>query len=354
MTLIKRFSTLTQGGLCFIGNSLGLSKAFNENNPGTLTSTGAFTTMEHSNKQGNWTKIIHPKNKENITLNWTKNSSYTLLSLPLNSEIIYAELIWGGSIISKSRQNLLNLINTPISLTINMCDCGCNSFTISPDPITQSKIFTLDGDCWYTNSADITTLINQYSQGNISVGGIVATNDPLNNESNGAGWTIAIIYSNKTLPTKNISLYAGSEFIDVDNGGDIDITGFSTPKTGNHNGKLFLSSLNGKVDKNGDQVLIGKLDSSLTSISGPNNPINNFFGSQINDDSGKLSTIGTFGTRNHDIINEKPTLAARQGWDITTIDISSYLDNNQENLLVRFKPGNDSYLINSLGIEIDV
>lgn len=44
MAFINRFSTVTRGGISFIGNTLGLSKQSDTLNPGTQDSIGAFTT----------------------------------------------------------------------------------------------------------------------------------------------------------------------------------------------------------------------------------------------------------------------------------------------------------------------
>lgn len=44
MAFINRFSTVTRGGISFIGNTLGLSKQSDTLNPGTQGSIGAFTT----------------------------------------------------------------------------------------------------------------------------------------------------------------------------------------------------------------------------------------------------------------------------------------------------------------------
>lgn len=44
MAFINRFSTVTRGGISFIGNTLGLSKQPDTLNPGTQGSIGAFTT----------------------------------------------------------------------------------------------------------------------------------------------------------------------------------------------------------------------------------------------------------------------------------------------------------------------
>lgn len=48
MAFINRFSTVTRGGISFIGNTLGLSKQSDTLNPGTQGSIGAFTTLNNT------------------------------------------------------------------------------------------------------------------------------------------------------------------------------------------------------------------------------------------------------------------------------------------------------------------
>lgn len=45
MPFIQRFSDVKKGGITFCGNTLGLSKASNQNAPGTEGSIGAFTSL---------------------------------------------------------------------------------------------------------------------------------------------------------------------------------------------------------------------------------------------------------------------------------------------------------------------
>ncbi|MDD2277391.1 MAG: hypothetical protein PHP56_12765, partial [Smithellaceae bacterium] len=86
---VKRYTTIANGGMTYTGNTLGLSKATNSNQPGTNGAIGAFITTDTSLKVGNF--------PAGTTLNWTKNSSSAILRLPAGSSVIYAELVWGGS-----------------------------------------------------------------------------------------------------------------------------------------------------------------------------------------------------------------------------------------------------------------
>ena len=88
---------------------------------------------------------------------------------------------------------------------------------------------------------------------------------------------------------------------------------------------------------------------------GPNNnPINNFFASQINRDDGTLDTSGTFGTRNANPFTASNISGGRQGWDITNVDVSSQLQNGQTQAFAQGTTTGDDYMITDLGLQIDV
>ncbi|MDR9853448.1 hypothetical protein RJP21_07545 [Paenibacillus sp. VCA1] len=102
-------------------------------------------------------------------------------------------------------------------------------------------------------------------------------------------------------------------------------------------------------------MLFGPAPGSLTILSGPNNFANNFFASQINDDNGDLDVSGTFGTRNQ--INGSPgtnVVGGRQGWDITNVDVSPTLVNNQTQATVQFRTSADVYIVSAFGLQIDL
>lgn len=48
MPFIQRYSDVKKGGITFGGNTLGLSKASNQNTPGTEGSIGAFTSFNNA------------------------------------------------------------------------------------------------------------------------------------------------------------------------------------------------------------------------------------------------------------------------------------------------------------------
>jgi MYXO-CTERM domain-containing protein len=106
----------------------------------------------------------------------------------------------------------------------------------------------------------------------------------------------------------------------------------------------------------GDQLAIGETAaSSFVNLSGPNNPSNNFFCSQINGPNGQLDTMGTFGNANH--TPGSNAVGARQGWDLTHVQVSSaagQLVPAQTSAVLRTQTLDDSYMPVLAGIAIDV
>lgn len=87
-------------------------------------------------------------------------------------------------------------------------------------------------------------------------------------------------------------------------------------------------------------------------MQGPRNPLTNFFSGQITRDDGNLDTSGTHGDRNH--TPDAPFDAGRQGWDITNIDVSARLRNNQTSAFAQGTTSGDAYAILALALQIDV
>jgi uncharacterized repeat protein (TIGR01451 family) len=96
----------------------------------------------------------------------------------------------------------------------------------------------------------------------------------------------------------------------------------------------------------------GPTATTVAAVSGPNNPISNFFASQINQDSGSLDTAGTFGTLNHTPGSNGS--GRRQGWDITNVDVSARMQSGQNTAYARGTTSGDRYTIASIGLQINV
>jgi uncharacterized repeat protein (TIGR01451 family) len=340
---INRYTTTTNGAITFTGNSLGLGGSPTSGAPGIQGSIGAFISTNQSLQFGTFLP--------GTTNDWTKNGSTANLSIPPGSTVLYAEIIWTGSY-AYGGQNVSANLNDPITFKTPL-----GTYSISPDATTAQTTGTLSaggacnsGYCRYVRSANVTGLVILGQAGTYEVGKVPATANTEGN-NNAAGWTLAVVYGNSSLPSRNMTVFVGAEL-----GGApaTSVSGFCTNLVGQVKGRLLVSALEGDVVLGGDTMLFGTTTTNLTALSGPNNRIDNFFAGAINGDSGAVNTLGSFGTSNHS--NNAPVSGARQGYDITNVDVSSALINNQTSAVAQgtILGGGDQYTINALAIQIDV
>lgn len=299
MSFLQRFSTTTNGAITFTGNTLGLS------NSNTIYSDiGAFITLD-STKQ----VTGYPPGS---TLDWRENGSAARLLIPAGATVLYAELIWGGST-KTSREDVTSEIDRAITFT-----SPANTYTISPDPTTSQQV-DQGNQTFYVRSANVTSLISSDGAGTYTVSGVPATVQRFKS-NNVAGWTLQVVYQDVTLPLRNMNIYVGTASIERAGAINQNLTGFATPDLGDVKARLMVTAMEGDSKIPGDQLLFGKDLTSLKPISGPNNPEDNFFASQINGDDGNLDTGGTDGFLN--VTPGNVSGAVRYSWDITNVDVS--------------------------------
>jgi uncharacterized repeat protein (TIGR01451 family) len=361
-----RFSTITTGALTFTGNTLGLSKEAGHNAPGTSHGIGTFISTNPALRDG-----TYPFNATTgTTANWALDSSAATLIMPLGSTVRYAELIWSGSY-SYGGEDVSAALNNSISFIAP----GGQTFIVAPDPVTAQTLGTKTGTgncltdptippnplppgytvtpCFYVRSANVTTQVQAGGAGVYTTGGVPATQADSEDFKNNAGWTLAVAFENPALPARNLALFVGAEVINSDplTQTPVTVSGFCTPPApALLSGRLLLSATEGDASIPGDRMQFGRDVASLVDIFGPNNQPTNFFASQINNDAGTLDTSGSFGTRN----TPGTPNGWRQGWDITNVDISARLGNDQTSAVARGTSTQDQYMINGLGTQIDV
>ena len=356
------YSINTNGGLSYTGNTLGLNKRSNQNNPGTSGSIGAFSSLDPSLQVGSFPL--------GTTLDYTQNGSNAVLDLPTGSTVLHAELIWSGSYgfdpDVTNDDNLAHSATTNATIFLRTPVGG--PFTISPQ-LAKSRV-NAGSNGFYVRSADVTSYVQAAGAGTYSVEGVPGTVISSENNLNCAGWTLAVAYAHPNMLTSNLTLFVGCEASGAD---PAIVTGFHAPDVGQIYGQMFVSALEGDAQISGDQFFVGAttpLVSPEDQISGSNNPANNFFGSQINtlltltlDGSiGKLlpngdavlDTRGTFGGLNSSSSTATAVSGARQGYDITSIGIGSLIQNGQETMYTQGTTTGDVYTINGLGLQLQV
>ena len=348
------------GSIVFAGNTLGLSKEVNQNNAGTSDAIGAFSTLDTTSQQGTY--------PQGTTILWQENSSNAYLDIPASATVLYAGLIWSGSYgyldEDGNKGEDPNIILGPADDPITFITPDNVSHSVSPDSAANRRQNVQNPTVSYpagnySRSADVTSLVAPFGAGFYAAGGIPSTVSALDNTHNAAGWTLAVIYNDNTMPTRNLTVFQGCEQASYETNNPAMVSGFCTPPAGSLlplAGRLFVSAIEGDATKTGDHMEFGATPTVLAQLSGPNNPISNFFCSQINYTTGPnvglLDTRGTFGNRN--AVTPNNISAGRQGYDITSVDISAELVHSQQNGYALGTTTGDDYTINALGIEINV
>jgi len=376
---ILRFSVAGEhGAMTFIGNTLGLSKAACLNEPGKNDSIGAFTTIDPTQMVGSFPSLaMGVGSPAGTTLNWQENSSSAVLTIPPGSTILYAELIWSGSygyycsnpisggVIGVDPNCILDFADGPISFTT--ADNVVHAVTADPvtkmesqNPAPDVRLFYCGGN--YTRSANVTALFTAPSLANPSgiytVSGVPATVSSLDETHNAAGWTLAIVYRDPSNPNiNNMTFFVGAQQGSRNLEPPAQVSGFCAAPSGTigQTARLLVSAIETDASNTGDRMEFGPTPMTLTPLSGPNNPVNNFFGCQINDDLGFLKDMtGTFCGLNQDPFTGMNINGGRQGYDITNVDCSATILPDQTTAFARGITIGDDYMINALGIQINV
>lgn len=346
---VLRYSNITSGAVTFTGNTLGLDKNGGTDSPGTAGSIGTFITTNTSLRDNaSW--------PFGTTGDWHLDRSEAQLRLPTGATVLHAELVWGGTWAEKAGQeNVAASLGDAVMLTTPLGSV----VAVPPDPAIRRMLGTVDGSgkcingghCFYVNAADVTTLVQNGGVGTYGVGRVPGTQSTNENDDNCAGWTLAVVYQDFNQPIRDLTLFIGSESSGAP---AAQVTGFCTPPSGPLAGRLAVSALEGDAKLSGDQMLFGTMSSlgAGNRVSGTRNPPTNFFAGQINDDAGNLDPTGTFGDRNHD--PNVPTAGARQGWDITQVDVTPQIVHNQTSAFAQGTTSGDGYVITTLGLAIQV
>ncbi|MBN1945943.1 MAG: hypothetical protein JW797_09725, partial [Bradymonadales bacterium] len=359
-----RFGLTTEGGLAMTGNTLGLSKAADTNCPGTWGSIGSFITEDLASRDTYPASSCSTDWPYGTTNDWTKNSSAGQLDLPVGADVLYAELIWGGGY-SYGTEDVSGYLNTSVDLAFE----DGSAITVSPSPATA---FTTPMEMWssggfyvhyYIRSAEVTDFVRSHGAGRYSAGGIPATQCYTINQLNTAGWVLLVAYGHPQATTRNLSIFVGADWVDEQATVRYTVDGFCTPPPpGPVNGLLLVGAMEGDAELVGDTASIGATGHPDVELETPNNPIDNFFASQINDIYGEIDTRGTFGDRNHDSdpVAGENAIGGRQGWDLTGVALSSaegHLHTDQTAATLEVTSANaaaDSYLTFMVAFEIDI
>jgi len=341
--------------LLHTGNSLSLSGQTSANGPGATASGHTLISLDSNSVDD------VPANAGNpwfagTTASYLLDGSAAVLHVPAQSNILHAELIWGGSY-NYGGENL----TADLDQAVTFSTPAGGSAAISPDAAWSHTLNQLAAGGYtvnyYVRAADVTALVALAGEGSYKVSGVPVTQIETINSLNGGGWALVVVAENAQQPCRSVSLQFVGKWIDENSSATVTFADLSTPAAGTIHGRAVAGALAGDASQNGDglSILQPGPDTYLR-LSGPNNPENNFFASQINDGAGLLDTSGTFGTRNHNAAAGTQASGGRQGWDLTAIALDSTsgeLFPAQVASALRFDSFQDGYVAVFAGLEVD-
>ncbi len=348
---VFRFARTGRVKTLITGNTLGLASEINANGPGTAGSIHTFIAAPPS-------ADLVPANPANswppgTTGDWTMNESSASLTLPPDVEVVYAELVWGGSYSYGSEDVSANLDDTVTLVT------PAGVVPVTPDPQTASTIQDSGGAFpinFYLRSADVTEAVIAGGSGTYAAGQIPGTQSELINSLNALGWTLVVFVRGEELECQSLRFDLVGKFVDEFTDFDVFLAGFDTPSAGQVEGWLMTGAAEGDADQVGDSVFVQDPNSLVfLTLSGLNNPGQNFFASQINRENGVLDSSGDFAEVNHNAQSGQNVSGGRQGWDHTGVLLSSQngtLANDQSTATLRWSSTGDSYLVTFFALEL--
>lgn len=361
MPFVNRFSEKLSGGIILIGNTLGISKKEQELLVGTHHSVGAYITTNEAS--------FYEDFGPGTTGDYTLNCSSGYLSLPEGTMITYAELIWSGCSQFSFGEKVYS-IHENVNDSVLIWSPKKKEYEIIPDEDTRFLLSSWfePKNQFYIRSANVTNIMKEEGTGEYIVGrvpSILVKENP----NSFVGWTLAVVYeqmnkdvymNRKQNDMRQINLLIGGHLAEYQQSDEKVMIKGKIPKKSNRSSTLSFSASMGGWDTYGSEIYLKseQNDSSLVLVSGANNLPHHFFAGQINNQNGELDTRGTRGNWNHKLNDQKTAYAgiigARQGWDITTIDISNCVDPLSEELSIIFHTEGSSYIVNTLALDIEV
>ncbi|MDJ0760997.1 MAG: hypothetical protein QNJ19_16500 [Woeseiaceae bacterium] len=348
---VVRYQSLATGNVTITGNTLGLSKASGANSPGDLGSIGTFITTNTSSVDS--VPASSPSWPSGTTNAWAFGGSSAVLSIPPGSTVLHAELVWGGS--TSYVEDVTASLDVAVGLEGPAGTCG----SITPDPATAVTISEMPEFVayeYYLRSSDVTSCVAAQGAGAWVASGVPATQHESVDSLNAAGWALIVAYRDTAEPLRTLAIIVDGSMVHELSSSNVTISGLATPDSGPVTGRLVAAALEGDADLDGDQLGFGPAGGPLVQLAGVNNPVANFFASQINGADGLLDSSGSFGTSNHDAPAGSNTIGARQGFDTTGIALSSasgHLVHGQSAADLQASTSGDAFVSMAYGLAVD-
>jgi len=286
-------------------------------------------------KNGQCTK---PPKESNANIKLEKAPvSYSTLSIPTKSTIIYARLYWQGR---GKQQTKWNAKSKSLASTIQFKNKTNSWHTFHADILDTNKYNNWNIPI-YSASAIVTDYVKAHGNGKYYINtkkfythtGKTWDQNPQDGLGSYGAWVLVVVYQDPDEPkARNVSIFDGYKTVNGHNTVPVSVNGFLTPKFNKVDSKLYTFIAEGDKYIDGDDFLMaGELHHKRLRSIAPNS--NNAFNSRI------------------DILNtpRKPNLKNNNGIDIqeynvgTTSGAKHIITNNEIGAKFQFKTDGDAY-----------
>jgi uncharacterized repeat protein (TIGR01451 family) len=259
----------------------------------------------------------------------TFNSSNSQLLMGAGSSVLWAGLYWGarltagtGGVAPTSPRNQMSL-RGPKDTTYRTIP---SSVEFGPNGTDQA----------YQEFADVTSIVQSEGAGTWWGANVAAATGM----DRYAGWTLVVVYSNPTLPLRNLTVFDGFASVSSGNPQTISISGFLAPLAGPVQAQLGMVAYEGDLGLTGDSAQLTS-GSKSTQLSTALSPGSNFFNS-TNDLNGQNVT-----TRN-------PADRNMLGFDIKNFGAPSTIPNGATSATITLGTSGDQYYPGVVTTAIDL
>lgn len=327
-----RYSTNTTGDIAQIGNNSQTCSTVTGANAGICDAARNDTPSASlaTDDNGSFDMINANADPNAVALGLT-NSSSADLALPVGSTVLWAGLYWGARETGAGTPGTI-LFRTP-----------------AMGGYTAVNALQLDNGVLANNIygafADVTNLVQSAGNGTFWTANIDAFQAASDGLGSWAGWSLVVVYSNNTLPLRNLVVYDGLVRITGTgaNGVTLNIAGFLTPFSGTVSTRVGAIGYDGDRNLVGDNLAVSSSSNpAFTSVTDASNPATNFFN----------STIGDFGVLN---FARNPSWNNTMGMDIDRFNLTpGIVGNGATSALVRLETGGEVYVPHAITWATDI
>ncbi|MBT0993303.1 tandem-95 repeat protein [Cellulomonas sp. DKR-3] len=326
------FSTNAHGTVLMAANTLMTCSTTSGTGSGTCATARASndvsltSTVRNNNFTGAFVDVL----ADGAT---TFNSSSARLTVPDDSSVLFAALVWGGRT-STSNATSSNAAKRQTAYLKVDSDAGED---VAGRAITSTWFAETSATQGYQAYLDVTDVVTAAGSGSYTVGNVQSTTGT---DNTFAGWSLVVAVSDATLPMRNLSVFRGfSEIQNAVGSREVafDVSGFLTPPSGAVRTTLGAVTYEGDRGSTGDRFTLNSTD-----LSDGLNPTTDVFNSTISDRGTRVSA------------GQNPDYANQLGFDADLFAADGILPNGATSATLKATTSSEQYWIGLVTFATDL